>query len=187
MEGLHPPRAKIFLDFHVYSILPYLLLFALICLDLTVFLLLCQDERNVDGQYLPLAWPEAGGEHVVGSTNVHKDPKIVLEGVGIVTPRGDAITSNLSLTVAKNRAVMVTGRNATGKSSFVRAVSDAPLFPPLFPPLFSLYFSPSISDSAPFYSAFTHFPPSILRSQGCGRPPQGPLGFRAQLVRTVQG
>ena len=67
------------------------------------------DERNVDGQYLPLAWPEAGGEHVTGSSTPHVDPKIVMAGLDIVTPRGEAIVSNLDLTVTQDNAVMVTG------------------------------------------------------------------------------
>lgn len=37
------------------------------------------DDSNVDGQYLQLAWPEAGGEHVTGSKTPIKDPKIVSE------------------------------------------------------------------------------------------------------------
>jgi putative ATP-binding cassette transporter len=60
---------------------------------------------------------------VKGSKQAHVDPKIQLEGVTLVTPRGEAIVSNLNLTVPKGEAVMVTGRNATGKTSFVRSVS----------------------------------------------------------------
>ena len=48
-------------------------------------------EDNVDGQYLQLAWPEAGGEHVTGSKTRIKDPKIELKGVTLLTPRGISI------------------------------------------------------------------------------------------------
>lgn len=81
------------------------------------------DKKNVDGHYLPLAWPESGFEHVRGSKSVHTNPTISIDDVTLVTPRGQAIVSDLSVTVEQHKALMVTGRNATGKTSLVRAMA----------------------------------------------------------------
>jgi hypothetical protein len=52
-------------------------------------------------------------------------PKIELSSVDIVTPRGEAIAVGVSCEVAPGRSMMVTGRNATGQSAFVRVVCAA--------------------------------------------------------------
>ena len=87
-------------------------------------------EKNVDGMYLPLAFPECGGEHIHGKVDaatgkVVRDPdaKIVLKDVDVVTPRGEAICTNLSVEVTLADTLMVTGRNASGKTSLVRVIS----------------------------------------------------------------
>jgi ABC-type uncharacterized transport system fused permease/ATPase subunit len=82
------------------------------------------DENNAQGQYLPLAWPEAGGEHLSGAqglteTGLH----IALEAVTLVTPRGHAIASDLSVDITQGKSLMVTGRNSSGKTAFVRSVA----------------------------------------------------------------
>ena len=78
-------------------------------------------ETNVDGVYLPLAFPECGGEHIHGRVDaetgkVEREPdaKIVLENVDVVTPRGEAICDQLSVVVTPADTLMVTGRNASG-------------------------------------------------------------------------
>ena len=82
------------------------------------------DENNAEGQYLPLAWPEAGGEHLTGALGLaEKDARIALEDVTLLTPRGLAIASELSVEIESGQALMVTGRNSTGKTAFVRAVA----------------------------------------------------------------
>ena len=74
--------------------------------------------------YLQEAWPEAGGAHVVGDgTERNEGAKIKLDGVDLVTPRGEAVATNVSCEIAPSKALMVTGRNATGKTSFVRVLA----------------------------------------------------------------
>ena len=68
------------------------------------------DQRNEAGQYLPLAWAESGGEHVFGTPGGHTDPKIKLENVTLVTPRGMSVASEINVEVQRNKALMVTGR-----------------------------------------------------------------------------
>ena len=87
-------------------------------------------ERNVDGVYLPLAYPECGGEHIHGQIDpetrkVQRDPnaKIALVDVDVVTPRGEAMCSHLSVVVTPSDTLMITGRNASGKTSLVRVIS----------------------------------------------------------------
>lgn len=41
----------------------------------------------------------------------------------IVTPRGDAVCTNVSMTITKESPLMLTGPNASGKTSFVRLLS----------------------------------------------------------------
>ena len=83
------------------------------------------DERNSDGMYLPLAYPESGGKHIHGDDRdeSQQPAEIRLEGVDIVTPRGQAICSNLSVTIAQGEGLVVTGRNAAGKTSLARVTS----------------------------------------------------------------
>eukprot|EP01047_Picozoa_sp_COSAG01_P105368 COSAG01_NODE_34592_length_545_cov_0.753363_1_plen_98_part_00 len=57
---------------------------------------------------------------VHGSKAVHTDPTISIDHVTITTPRGQAIVSDMSVKVEQHKALMVTGRNATGKTSLVR-------------------------------------------------------------------
>jgi energy-coupling factor transporter ATP-binding protein EcfA2 len=74
--------------------------------------------------YLHEAWPEAGGVHITGDgTERSVEAKIRLDGVDLVTPRGDAIATAVSCEITQDKALMVTGRNATGKTSFVRVVA----------------------------------------------------------------
>ena len=74
--------------------------------------------------YLQEAWPEAGGAHITGDGSERSvEAKIVLNGVDLVTPRGDAIATGVSCEITQDKALMVTGRNATGKTSFVRVIS----------------------------------------------------------------
>ena len=82
------------------------------------------DDNNADGQYLALAWPEAGGEHLTGARGLPETGlRIALENVTLVTPRGHAIASDLSVEVEQGQDLMVTGRNSSGKTSFVRAIA----------------------------------------------------------------
>lgn len=74
--------------------------------------------------YLHEAWPEAGGAHVMGDGSERAvEAKICLDGVDLVTPRGDAIATGVSCEITQDKALMVTGRNASGKTSFVRVIS----------------------------------------------------------------
>ena len=45
------------------------------------------------------------------------------EDVDIVTPRGDALCTNVNLTITQASPLMITGQNASGKTSFVRLLS----------------------------------------------------------------
>lgn len=51
------------------------------------------------------------------------DRVIKMEGVDIVTPGGEAIASNVNFEVREGRALMVTGRGGTGKTSFARVIA----------------------------------------------------------------
>ena len=48
---------------------------------------------------------------------------ITFSEVDIVTPRGDAVCTELSCRVAEGESLMLTGLNATGKTSFARVLS----------------------------------------------------------------
>ena len=73
---------------------------------------------NVHGQYLPLALP---AEQLTQARGEGKE--IRLAGVDLVTPRGEAIATDVSCCVTEEAPLMVTGRNATGKTSLVRVIS----------------------------------------------------------------
>eukprot|EP01051_Picozoa_sp_SAG22_P012762 SAG22_NODE_1357_length_4629_cov_10.880922_1_plen_744_part_10 len=51
------------------------------------------------------------------------EPKITLDDVTIVTPAGECIATGLTCSITPGRALMCTGRSASGKSSIVRAVA----------------------------------------------------------------
>ena len=51
------------------------------------------------------------------------DDAIRFEAADIVTPKGDAIAVSLSCEISCGNSLMVTGRNATGKSAFVRVLA----------------------------------------------------------------
>jgi ATP-binding cassette subfamily D (ALD) long-chain fatty acid import protein len=51
------------------------------------------------------------------------DLRIVLDGVDVVTPAGECCVSNLSLEISHGQSLMVTGANATGKSSLGRVLT----------------------------------------------------------------
>ena len=67
---------------------------------------------NVYGQYLPLALPAEQLTQARG-----EGEEIRLDGVDLVTPRGEAIATEVSCSVTKETPLMVTGRNATGKTN----------------------------------------------------------------------
>lgn len=49
--------------------------------------------------------------------------KIEMRGVDLVTPRGVAIATNVSCKVTTDSPLMISGRNASGKTSFVRVLA----------------------------------------------------------------
>lgn len=78
--------------------------------------------------YLHEAWPECAGAHVTGDTAGAGDPngkqrRIEMRGVDLVTPRGVAIATNVSCTVTTESPLMISGRNASGKTAFVRVLA----------------------------------------------------------------
>eukprot|EP01052_Picozoa_sp_SAG31_P011259 SAG31_NODE_634_length_13365_cov_182.161767_6_plen_241_part_00 len=90
-----------------------------------------QHERNENGLYLPLAVPDTGGEHLYGThgCTADEEPSIILSGVDIVTPRGQAIATAVSckitpqVSLEQPTSLMVTGQNASGKTSLVSGIS----------------------------------------------------------------
>lgn len=76
--------------------------------------------------YLQEAWPECAGAHVNGDANTESDQKprkIEMRGVDFVTPRGVAVATNVSCEVTTDSPLMISGRNASGKTSFVRVLA----------------------------------------------------------------
>ena len=53
----------------------------------------------------------------------HKPRKIEMRGVDFVTPRGVAVATNVSCEVTTDSPLMISGRNASGKTSFVRVLA----------------------------------------------------------------
>lgn len=92
---------------------------------------LINDQRQCTSNdfYLQEAWPECAGAHVNGDADTeldHKKPrKIEMRGVDLVTPRGVAIATNVSCEVTEDtsKSLMISGRNASGKTSFVRVLA----------------------------------------------------------------
>jgi ABC-type multidrug transport system fused ATPase/permease subunit len=83
--------------------------------------------------YLHEAWPECAGAHVHGDGDdddddglgggAAKPQRIELSGVDLVTPRGLAIATDVDCEVTPSSPLMISGRNATGKTSFVRVLA----------------------------------------------------------------
>lgn len=65
----------------------------------------------------------AGGDVMASLDRKQPAPEIRFESADIVTPNGEAIAVGLSCSIRPGNAVMVTGRNASGKSSFVRVLA----------------------------------------------------------------
>jgi ABC-type uncharacterized transport system fused permease/ATPase subunit len=87
-------------------------------------------EKNQDSMYLPLAAPSTGGEHIHGKVDSvtgevvrDRDAKIVLRDVDVCTPRGECICNHLSVEVNSTNSLIISGRNASGKTSLVRVLS----------------------------------------------------------------
>lgn len=57
------------------------------------------------------------------SESTAQQASIRLESVDIVTPRGQAVCSNLSCRINQGESLMVTGSNASGKTSLVRTLA----------------------------------------------------------------
>ena len=51
------------------------------------------------------------------------DLRIVMDGVDVVTPAGECCVANLSVSLSHGQSLMVTGANATGKSSLGRVLT----------------------------------------------------------------
>lgn len=61
-----------------------------------------------------------------GDANTESDQKprkIEMRGVDFVTPRGVAVATNVSCEVTTDSPLMISGRNASGKTSFVRVLA----------------------------------------------------------------
>ena len=57
------------------------------------------------------------------SESTAQQASIRLESVDLVTPRGQAVCSNLSCRINQGESLMVTGTNASGKTSLVRTLA----------------------------------------------------------------
>eukprot|EP01044_Picomonas_judraskeda_P001456 COSAG03_NODE_88_length_13468_cov_4.757798_3_plen_650_part_00 len=58
-----------------------------------------------------------------GTPQSQQKVEIRFDNADIVTPNGEAIAVDLSCTIQPGKSLMVTGRNATGKSAFVRVLA----------------------------------------------------------------
>ena len=62
-------------------------------------------------------------EHRAKGAEGGEGPSLRFADVDVVTPRGDAVCTNLSCSITKDKPLMLTGVNATGKTSFVRLLT----------------------------------------------------------------
>eukprot|EP01050_Picozoa_sp_SAG11_P003033 SAG11_NODE_163_length_13928_cov_29.869188_8_plen_166_part_00 len=66
---------------------------------------------------------EAKASELLAAVEGGDGKTIELNAVDIVTPHGVALATGVDVTVKEGNSLMVTGRNATGKTSFVRVLS----------------------------------------------------------------
>merc|ERR1711991_387239 len=67
---------------------------------------------------------KAGFRHLRNNgTKSNEKGQLVLSDVDIVTPGGVCLARNLNVITDANNRLQITGRNAAGKTSFVRVVS----------------------------------------------------------------